>query len=103
VESRVARRPGGHDVSSGSSRLTMLDPSIEVRPDDRFVDAGDVVTSAGVSAGIDMALYLVKRLRRWTPVAIGKKEAELAAVTSEVELERGSLDGVRRDLQIFGC
>ena len=43
-------------------RLVELDPSIEVRPDDRFVDDGDVITSAGVSAGIDMALHLVARL-----------------------------------------
>lgn len=43
-------------------KLAELDPSIEVRPDDRFVDDGDVITSAGVSAGIDMALYLVSRL-----------------------------------------
>jgi transcriptional regulator GlxA family with amidase domain len=42
--------------------LAELDPSIEVRPDDRYVDDGDVVTSAGVSAGIDMALHLVGRL-----------------------------------------
>jgi transcriptional regulator GlxA family with amidase domain len=28
----------------------------------RFVDAGDVVTSAGVSAGIDMSLHLAERL-----------------------------------------
>jgi transcriptional regulator GlxA family with amidase domain len=42
--------------------LAETDPSIEVRPDDRFVDDGDVVTSAGVSAGIDMALHLVARL-----------------------------------------
>lgn len=42
--------------------LRELDPSIEVRPEDRFVDDGDVVTSAGVSAGIDMALHLVARL-----------------------------------------
>jgi transcriptional regulator GlxA family with amidase domain len=42
--------------------LAQLDPSIEVRPDDRFVDDGDMVTSAGVSAGIDMALHLVARL-----------------------------------------
>lgn len=43
-------------------RLAELDPSIEVRPDDRFVDDGDVITSSGVSAGIDMALHLVARL-----------------------------------------
>jgi len=34
---------------------------VEVR-DERFVDAGQVITSAGVSAGIDMALHLVARL-----------------------------------------
>jgi transcriptional regulator GlxA family with amidase domain len=42
--------------------LAETDPTTEVRPDDRFVDDGDVITSAGVSAGIDMALHLVKRL-----------------------------------------
>ncbi len=42
--------------------LAALDPSIEVRRDQRYVDDGDVVTSAGVSAGIDMALHLVRRL-----------------------------------------
>jgi transcriptional regulator GlxA family with amidase domain len=36
--------------------------NVEVRPDDRFVDTGSVITSAGVSAGIDMALHLVARL-----------------------------------------
>ena len=42
--------------------LTELDPTIEPRPDDRFVDSGEIVTAAGVSAGIDMALHLVARL-----------------------------------------
>jgi transcriptional regulator GlxA family with amidase domain len=42
--------------------LAELDPSIDVRRDERFVDDGDLVTSAGVSAGIDMALHLVARL-----------------------------------------
>ncbi|MBP3036488.1 DJ-1/PfpI family protein [Arthrobacter sp. zg-ZUI100] len=42
--------------------LAELDPSIQIRPDDRWVDDGDVVSSAGVSAGIDMALHLVRRL-----------------------------------------
>jgi len=35
----------------------------DVRPDDRFVDDGNVITAAGVSAGIDMALHLVARLQ----------------------------------------
>jgi transcriptional regulator GlxA family with amidase domain len=42
--------------------LASLGRDIDVRGDDRFVDDGDVVTAAGVSAGIDMALHLVARL-----------------------------------------
>ncbi|WP_194820009.1 DJ-1/PfpI family protein [Nocardia sp. XZ_19_385] len=42
--------------------LADLDPTIEVRPDARYVDAGDIITSAGVSAGTDMALHLLQRL-----------------------------------------
>jgi transcriptional regulator GlxA family with amidase domain len=42
--------------------LRALDPSIDLRAQDRWVDDGDLVTSAGVSAGIDMALHLVARL-----------------------------------------
>ena len=44
------------------SELAALDPSIKIDQDARWVDDGDVITSAGVSAGIDMALYLVQRL-----------------------------------------
>jgi transcriptional regulator GlxA family with amidase domain len=43
-------------------RFAELGNAIDVRPEDRFVDAGEVVTAAGVSAGIDMALHLVARL-----------------------------------------
>lgn len=42
--------------------LKKIGRGIEVREDARYVDAGQVVTAAGVSAGIDMALYLIKRL-----------------------------------------
>jgi transcriptional regulator GlxA family with amidase domain len=42
--------------------LLAIDPTIEARPNDRFVDTGEIVTAAGVSAGIDMALHLVARL-----------------------------------------
>jgi transcriptional regulator GlxA family with amidase domain len=42
--------------------LRELEPTVEVRPDDRYVDDGDLITSSGVSAGIDMALHLVARL-----------------------------------------
>lgn len=42
--------------------LAALDGSIDIRAGERFVDDGDVITAAGVSAGIDMALHLVTRL-----------------------------------------
>ena len=43
-------------------RLRETYPSVEVREGVRFVDNGRVLTSAGVSAGIDMALHIVARL-----------------------------------------
>ena len=43
-------------------RLRSLGTDVDVREHTRFVDDGDVVTAAGVSAGIDMALHLVRRL-----------------------------------------
>ena len=42
--------------------LAVIDPSVLADTEARFVDDGDIVTSAGVSAGIDMALHLVARL-----------------------------------------
>jgi transcriptional regulator GlxA family with amidase domain len=47
---------------SAFGELLPLGRSIEARPDHRFVDAGPIITAAGVSAGIDMALHLVGRL-----------------------------------------
>jgi transcriptional regulator GlxA family with amidase domain len=37
-------------------------PAVRVRDDARYLDCGAVATSAGVSAGIDLALHLVARL-----------------------------------------
>ncbi|WP_431123541.1 DJ-1/PfpI family protein [Variovorax paradoxus] len=37
-------------------------PSLDVREGERWIDSGRVVSSAGISAGIDMSLYLVERL-----------------------------------------
>jgi len=42
--------------------LMPLGRDIVARPEDRFVDNGDIITAAGVSAGIDVALHLVGRL-----------------------------------------
>ena len=42
--------------------LGSLGEAVHVDDAARFVDEGDVITAAGVSAGIDMALHLVARL-----------------------------------------
>jgi transcriptional regulator GlxA family with amidase domain len=47
---------------SAFDTLLSLGRDIEPQPDSRFVDTGEVITAAGVSAGIDMALHLVGRL-----------------------------------------
>ena len=47
---------------SAFDELVALEPSVLADTEARFVDDGDLVTSAGVSAGIDMALHLVARL-----------------------------------------
>jgi transcriptional regulator GlxA family with amidase domain len=46
-------------------------PAIEMLADRRVVDEGHIITSAGISAGIDMSLHVVSRLyglevARWT-------------------------------------
>lgn len=47
-------------------------PKTEQRPGERFVDNGKVITSAGVSAGIDAALHVVEKL-------LGRETAENTA------------------------
>jgi transcriptional regulator GlxA family with amidase domain len=44
------------------SELRKRFPDLVVRDGERWVDQGKFVTSAGISAGIDMALHLVERL-----------------------------------------
>lgn len=51
--------PAGHIPATtywdALNAVSALDPTIDVRRDERCVGDGDVITSAGVSAGIDMA------------------------------------------------
>jgi transcriptional regulator GlxA family with amidase domain len=37
-------------------------PNTTICMSERYIDNGKVITSAGISAGIDMALYTVRRL-----------------------------------------
>ncbi|HWA59171.1 MAG TPA: DJ-1/PfpI family protein [Gemmatimonadales bacterium] len=61
--------------------LRETDPSARVREGVRFLDNGRVVVSAGISAGIDMALHVVERL-------LGAELAEEAAAYMEYHWDR---------------
>ena len=47
---------------SATERLQKDFPEVKVQSYIKYVDEGNIVTSAGVAAGIDMSLYLLKRL-----------------------------------------
>ncbi|MQA79586.1 MAG: helix-turn-helix domain-containing protein [Streptosporangiales bacterium] len=44
-----------------AARFQRLYPKVRVDPDVLFVDEGDVLTSAGVAAGLDLCLHVVRR------------------------------------------
>ena len=58
--------------------LREVAPNTEQRPGERWVDNGRIVTSAGVSAGIDMSLHIVGRL-------LGPAQADKTARHMEYE------------------
>jgi transcriptional regulator GlxA family with amidase domain len=65
--------------------LRALMPNTDVRADVRVVDEGEIITSAGVSAGIDMALHVVRRLH-------GDEVARITARDMEYEGEAAVSD-----------
>ena len=44
-----------------ADKLARRYPAIDVQPDDLYVDSGQIITSAGSAAGLDMLLPLVRR------------------------------------------
>ncbi len=46
---------------SATERFQKLFPQVMLNPDVLFVDDGDVLTSAGVAAGVDLCLHIVRR------------------------------------------
>ncbi|HUG15774.1 MAG TPA: DJ-1/PfpI family protein [Thermomicrobiales bacterium] len=59
-------------------RMRDMFPGIEVHENVRWIDDGAVVSSAGVSAGIDMSLHVIERL-------CGRAAAESSARTMEYD------------------
>lgn len=56
--------------------LRALSAKIDVQPQARFIDNGKYLTSGGITAGIDMSLYLVKRLAGQALVDLVIREME---------------------------
>lgn len=44
------------------AEMAAIAPGTVITPDKRFVDAGRVMTAGGISAGIDLALHIVRKL-----------------------------------------
>ena len=74
----------GLDATTHHSAMELLRqtaPRARLHPGERFLDNGRVILSAGVSAGIDMSLYVVERL-------LGPELAEEAASYMEYHWDR---------------
>lgn len=71
-----------HWASVESMRETY--ESISVQADTRYVDQGRIITSAGISAGIDMSLHVVERLH-------GPEAAAWTARRMEYDWEPGAV------------
>ncbi|MDA0633496.1 helix-turn-helix domain-containing protein [Nonomuraea sp. MCN248] len=44
-----------------AARFSQLFPQVKLNPDVLFIDDGDVLTSAGVAAGLDLCLHIIRR------------------------------------------
>ncbi len=73
----LAGRPATTHFSA-FDELATIEPSVLLDTEARYVDDGDVITSAGVSAGIDMALHLVARLESTDASLAVRREIQYA-------------------------
>ena len=56
--------------------LTAMFPDIEIKKNVRWVDEGQIVTAAGISAGIDMSLHLISRMINQNLAVLTAKQME---------------------------
>jgi len=80
-------------------------PAVEVDPAVLYVDEGDVMTSAGLSAGIDLSLHVVRRdfgiavadrVARHMVAAPHREGGQAQFIERRREESRGSLEATRR-------
>jgi transcriptional regulator GlxA family with amidase domain len=70
-EAGLLKGLGATTYHTAFDELAAVAPDTTLYRDKRFVDNGRIITSAGISAGIDMSLYVVAKLHgieqaRWT-------------------------------------
>jgi transcriptional regulator GlxA family with amidase domain len=70
---------------SGLARLQALAPQVTVYPERRFVDNGRIITSAGITAGMDMALHVVAKLLGETAAQQTARYMEYSVTSSSQE------------------
>jgi transcriptional regulator GlxA family with amidase domain len=73
-------------------QLRDIDPTILVPPGARFVDDGDIITSAGISAGIDMALHILGRLVTPARACEVREGIEYAPMQSDTTIAYEAID-----------
>lgn len=61
---------------SALDQLKKTAPKTKIVKDQRFVDNGKIITSAGISAGIDMSFYVVEKLLDKNAVVATSKQME---------------------------
>lgn len=82
--------------------LAALHPQVEVRPDVLYVDDGDILTSAGLAAGLDLCLHLVRReagaaaatrLASWNVVAPHREGGQAQFIAPPARPDPGGASG----------
>ena len=82
--------------------LAARHPQVDVRPDVLYVDDGDILTSAGLAAGLDLCLHLVRReagaaaanrLASWNVVAPHREGGQAQFIAPPVRPDPDGLSG----------
>lgn len=70
-------------------RLEREYPKIDIQRGLKYVDAGSIITSAGISAGLDMSLYIIKKMLGSEVARATAKRMEYDIVIIDKEIIQG--------------
>jgi AraC family transcriptional regulator, transcriptional activator FtrA len=94
------RRATTHWCAAGA--LASQFPEVKVDPDVLYIDEGSILTSAGVAAGLDLCLHVVRRdhgaaaaadLARWTVIAPHREGGQAQFIPPSFRTADGSSSG----------